>query len=253
MRILTIMDYSPQDANAILMCRVWLERIIACGRRDVEVLVLYNENRPNFVDAYRERIDIAIEQRPRLKKLGPHADYFLTFKLPAIANTPAPFIYIDADAYPLVSLEPLWSIRNDKPWIATIAQRVQSNPDTLGAPFVSAGVQIVSDSSFYSFDRIHEAFKADGYRLRYPGLDQAALTVFAQANGYDYTHPGFGTEWNSYAGISELKLEDGVWRGTTRGLAQNHPVYIHHYWCEKPWVTGCPMHQYFIEHLARLS
>jgi hypothetical protein len=77
-----------------------------------------------------------------------------------------------------------------------------------------------------------------------PGTDQAVLYRYFRSIGYDYTHPEIGPEWNSCAGVTEVRREGERWTARTRGLARDHDVKLIHYWSQfKPWAIDCPIYE----------
>jgi hypothetical protein len=173
----------------------------------------------------------------------PHATHNVFFKLFQLSRLDEPAIYLDADAVVLSSLEPLWALRLEKPWIG-INHQLNIPGHTGARPFLNSGVQVIGEPSFYDYDRILACARAHAFTFDVPGSDQACLWTYFRDIGYDYTHPAAGAEWNACAGFVDLTPEqDGRWRGQVRGLTPVHEVFVNHYWRRfKPWLIDCPIY-----------
>ena len=147
----------------------------------------------------------------------------------------------------------LWKRRNDKPWVGIDHQWVPGDPRTHRAPFLNSGVQLVGDPDFYDLRTIlavqnavaplrDSARYSKGEMFACPGADQALLYRYFRAIDYDYTHPQIGAEWNSCAGVTEVRRVNDRWKARTLGLPENFEVELIHYWSQyKPWAIGCPI------------
>ena len=248
LKLVTIMNYSP-DARYGRMCRLFLDSAIAGGAQDITIL--YEDQRPSVTEEQRRRADIEVRRCPSHDVGHPH--FNLRFKLANLAELEHPFLFLDADTYVLGDLNELWNRRHAKPWIGIDHQWVPGDPRTHRAPFLNSGVQLVSDPSFYDFESIlaaqnavaplseAERFTKDEM-FACPGADQAVLFRYFRTIGYDYTHPEIGPEWNSCAGVTGIRREEGRWKARTVGLPENYEVKLIHYWSQyKPWAIGCPI------------
>jgi hypothetical protein len=106
-------------------------------------------------------------------------------------------------------------------------------------------VQLVGDPDFYSYDRILACARARAFTFNVPGTDQACLWTYFKSIGYDYAHPGVGSEWNACAGyVAVSRGADGRWLARVHGLEPVHDVRVSHYWGPfKPWRIGCPIYE----------
>jgi hypothetical protein len=233
------------------MAYAFLDSVIAHGGR--RITLLYDDYPPFVAPEHSKAADINVVQGQRFDVGHPH--FNLRFKLPNLASLTFPFLYLDADIVVLSDLNYLWQRRHAKPYVAIDHQRIPSDPRTHRPPFLNAGLQLVSDPSFYDLDAIlaaqndvvplnkfREVRKADMFTG--PGHDQAVLHRYFTSIGYDYTHAEIGPGWNSCAGITDVRNGDGVWKARTLTLADNHAVHIIHYWDQfKPWLINCPIYQ----------
>jgi lipopolysaccharide biosynthesis glycosyltransferase len=233
------------------MAYAFLDSVIAHGGK--RITLLYEDDPPVVAPEHHRAAAIDVVKGKRFDVGHPH--FNLRFKLPNLASLTFPFLYLDADMYVLSDLDYLWERRHAKPWIAVNHQWIPSHPRTHRPPFLNSGLQLVSDPNFYNLDDIlaaqnavvplsnHEKVHKD-VMFSSPGHDQAVLQRYFTTIGYDYTHPEIGPGWNSCAGITDLRRDDGTWKAHTRTLAENHDVHIIHYWKDyKPWVIDCPMYR----------
>lgn len=248
LKLVTIMNYPPDERYG-RMCRLFLDSAIAGGAGSITIL--YENHRPVVTEEQWRRADIEIRQCPSRDVGHPH--FNLRFKLANLAELEHPFLFLDADTYVLGDLNELWNRRHAKPWIGIDHQWVPGDPRTHRAPFLNSGVQLVSDPSFYDFESIlaaqnavaplseAERFTKDEM-FACPGADQAVLFRYFRTIGYDYTHPEIGPEWNSCAGVTGIRREEGRWKARTVGLPENYEVKLIHYWSQyKPWAIDSPI------------
>jgi hypothetical protein len=250
LKVVSIMNYPP-ERRFLRMGYAFLDSVIAHGAQSITLL--YDEHKPVVAPEHRRAADIELVQGPSYDVGHPH--FNLRFKLPNLAKLPYPFLYLDADTLVLSDLNYLWERRGSKPWIGINHQVVPSDARTHRPPFLNSGLQLVSEPAFYDLDAILAAQNAVMPLSRHrevpksamfpcPGQDQAVLFRYFQSIGYDYTHPEIGPEWNSCAGVTEVRNEGGRWKARTRGLARDYDVQIIHYWSQfKPWEFGCPIYE----------
>jgi hypothetical protein len=248
LKVVSIMDY-PREPHLARMCYAFLDSVIANGAESVTLL--FETHEPIIAPEHRRAADIEVVRGRSVDVRHPH--FNLRFKLPNLAALTYPFLYIDADTFVLDDLTPLWDRRRDKPWIGVNHQWVPSDARTHRDPFLNSGVQLVGDPDFYDLDAILSAQNAVVPLTRHaevpkremfatPGQDQAVLFRYFRSIEYDYTHPAVGPEWNSCAGVTDIRREGDHWCGHTRGLNPDHDVRIVHYWSQfKPWAIDCPV------------
>jgi hypothetical protein len=233
------------------MCYAFLDSVIAHGGTDITLL--YEEHRPVLAPEHRRAANIEL-RKARSHDVG-HPHFNLRFKLPNLASLPFPYLYLDADMIVLRDLNYLWQRRQARPWIGIDHQVIPFDRRTHRAPFLNSGLQLVSEPDFYDLGAILAAQNAVMPLSRYgeieprdlfacPGRDQAVLFRYFRTIGYDYTHPEIGWEWNSCAGVTDVRFEGGAWQARTHSLAENRAVSILHYWSQfKPWAIACPIYQ----------
>ena len=250
LKIVTIMNYPPEPRLG-RMCRLFLDSVLAAGAESVTIL--YEDHPPAVSPDHRRAADIEV-RKCHSRDVG-HPHFNLRFKLSNLAALDHPFLFLDADTYVLGDLREPWSRRHAKPWIGIDHQWVPSNSRTHRPPFLNSGVQLVSDPDFYDLDAIlavqnAAAPLAEHARIRKddlfacPGADQAVLFRYFREIGYDYTHPEVGPEWNSCAGVTEVRRDEGKWKARTAGLGEDYDVKLIHYWSQfKPWAIRCPIHE----------
>ena len=248
LKLVTIMNYPP-DPRTGRMCDTFLHTAIANGAKSVTIL--YENHAPEIAPEHRRAADIEVVRAKSFDVGHPH--FNLRFKLPNLAALDYPFLFLDADMAVLSDLNYLWERRHDKPWVGVDHQWVPQDPRTHRPPFLNSGLQLVGDPSFYDLGAILAVQNAAAPLARAaeftkeqmfacPGADQAVLFRYFRTTGYDYTHPQIGPEWNSCAGVTEVRREGGRWVGHTRGLGHDYPVHVVHYWSQfKPWAVGCPI------------
>jgi hypothetical protein len=251
-KLVTIMNY-PAEPRYRQMCYAFLDSAIRHNAKSVTIL--YEDRRPEIAAEHRRSADIEIRQAHSIDVGHPH--FNLRFKLPNLAQLPFPFLFIDADSAIFGDLHYLWQRRHDKPWIGIDHQFVPGDARTHRSPFLNSGVQLVSDPAFYDLDAILAAqnavvplsLHADYAKLAMfpcPGNDQAVLFRYFQSIGYNYTHPEIGPEWNSCAGVTDIRHTDGAWRAFSHSQTPNYQVHLVHYWSQfKPWAIECPFYASF--------
>jgi hypothetical protein len=259
-KVVTIMNYPP-DPRYRRMCYAFLDSVIARGA--ASVTILYEDLPPAVAPEHRRAADVEVV-RCRSHDVG-HPHFNLRFKFPNLAALDFPFLYLDADTVVLGDLNDLWARRHAKPWIGIDHQWVPSDPRTHRPPFLNSGVQLVSDPAFYDLGAILAVQNAavplgraaeftKDQMFACPGSDQAVLFRYFRATGYDYTHTEVGPEWNSCAGVTEVRWESGAWKARTRGLAADYEVHLVHYWSQfKPWAIGCPIYTSYAARDERLA
>jgi len=252
LKVVSIVDY-PHEPHFERMWRAFLDSVIRNGAESVTLL--YETHEPKVSPELRRTADIEVI-RGRSFDVG-HPHFNLRFKLGNLADLDYPFLFIDADTFVLDSLVPLWALRHSKPWIGADHQWVPSDERTHREPFLNSGVQLVGDPDFYDLAAILAAQNAvvplslhatvpKRQMFATPGQDQAVLFRYFRSIGYDYTHPLAGPEWNSCAGVTEIRREAARWRGRTTGLNPNYDVRVVHYWSQfKPWAIDCPVYAWY--------
>ncbi len=226
LNVVSVMNYPPEPRYR-RMCHIFLDTVIAHGAKSITLL--WEDHRPVIATAHRRAVDIEVRQE-RSHDVG-HPHFNLRFKLANLAALTFPFLYLDADMVVLSDLNYLWQRRGAKPWIGIDHQVVPSDVRTHRSPFLNAGLQLVSDPSFYDLRAMLDVQNAVVPLNRHeeidknqmfpcPGRDQAVLYRYFRAIGYDYTHPEIGPEWNSCRGVTEVYHDGGAWKARARGTRE---------------------------------
>jgi hypothetical protein len=250
-RVVTIMNYPPEDRNAARMGYAFLDSVVRAGASSVTILT--EDHPPAVAPEHRAAADIEVVRGKSIDVGYPH--FNLRFKLPNLAAQREPFLFLDADTYILGDLRTIWPRRLEKPWIGVDHQWVPADGRTHRAAFLNSGVQLVGDPAFYNLDAILAVQNAaaplrdaDPTPGEHPGTflccgrDQAVLFRYFVTTGYDYTHPAVGPAWNSCAGLSTVRRDGDRWIARTHGQLRDHDVMVRHYWDQfKPWRIGCPI------------
>jgi hypothetical protein len=180
---------------------------------------------------------------------GTHSEgYNLTYKLYVICNLDFPFIFMDADAIMVDSIQEIEPLFHEKPAIF-----IDHEPDIEGhtvgfPPFINSGVFMVNDPSklLINWDKLlGHAFKC-GFNCRFkengayiPGTDQSVLKSYFDSIGYQYRHEKFGVHYNTCAERVRAFKGPLGWRAVNH---EGDPVKIIHYWGPfKPWAVDCPI------------
>jgi hypothetical protein len=254
LKLVSIMNYPPEP-RLRQMCYAFLDTALAHGAQSVTLL--YEDHKPVIAPEHRRAADIEL-RRCRSHDVG-HPHFNLRFKLPNLAALNFPFLYLDADTAVLGDLNFLWERRYLKPWVGVDHQWVPCDARTHRSPFLNSGMQLVSDPAFYDLSAIlavqnavvplsRHAEVAKALMFPCPGQDQAVLFRYFRSIGYDYRHPEIGPAWNSCAGVTEVRCEADRWTARTRGLAEDHDVYVLHYWSQfKPWAIDCPLYRSYAQ------
>lgn len=109
------------------------------------------------------------------------------------------FIYLDADALPIASLDQWWQVVSEKPYIA-IDERLEGKERLF-----NAGVHSYSSSTgFVTYRKLRDQYRRDGNRIRIQAGEQGIVNALFRRLNYDYVHPKIGFEYNSLAKYSRV-------------------------------------------------
>jgi hypothetical protein len=251
MNIVTIMNYAGSD-NHVNMCNMFVDQVIKHNPGCV-LSILYRDNVDGRVrDFCKPHNNIQFIKRPDSRESW-NVHHNIKFKLYNLSMIREPFIYLDCDIACMSSLQHLWSIKDDKPFIGVNHQNIPGHVDKFNFKFLNSGVQIVGDPEWYEFDNFQNIARKINGRMRPPGWDQANIFEYCASIDYDYTHPLVGYGWNSCAQYGVMvRGDDDIWRCSYNGPgysgeATEYPVYLNHYWWDfKPWNINCPLYSDFI-------
>jgi len=240
MIITTVMNYPDQDALN-RMCKGWI-KYTKQNFPDNDVVIITKGLSPSVSEYAKENgVDVSIGSPTNEFRFpgNAKAEHNVCFKLFNLCMLKEAFIFIDADAYAIVSGQPLIDAAGDQGFIAVNHQLIRGHTDHLTEPILNSGVIAVSDFKLFRW----ENFKSILYRdrsFKYPGTDQSLINSYFKGIGYDYTHKEIGFGWNSWA--ANTRWENGA--PFCRGLDIEHPVYVNHYWYDaKPWSINCPLYK----------
>jgi hypothetical protein len=246
MNILTVFNY-PDEEEYNIMCCAWImqirkyttNKIIILTQNEIREKINLFISKMNYQDIEFRKLNstnqIDFRSHPDFKK----ASHNVNFKLFNLCKIKEPYIFIDADAFLLNSIEPLIKAGETKPLIAVNHQIIPGETDHLKEPVLNSGVMVVSDPNFMVWENFLKIlFRDQGFR--WPGTDQSLINSFCKESNYDYTHKDIGHGWNSWAKYTVF--EEG--EAFCRGLLEEHRVFINHYWNKsKPWKVDCPIYK----------
>jgi|GEM_PF-1813477 len=245
MKLVTIFNY-PDRLNYNVMCIAWIQQAVKhCAGLPIEILKQAGELPPSVSDEAAKHQNITVVSRQKLANrfvfggLNDKAQHNIFFKLYNLSLYDEPFVFVDADAFILASIQPLLDAAKSKPLIAVNHQNIPGHTSHLPDKFINTGVMAVSDPEIFQFDNFIQQLMEDK-KLSFPGTDQSILNSYIRKIGYNPIHPDIGFEWNSCAGYTVFS-NDGTARSA--GLDVEHNVYINHYWdTYKPWNIDCPIY-----------
>lgn len=249
MNIITIMNYTGDDKH-VNMCNMFVDQVIK-HNPDCVLTILYNDNIHTCVREFCDQhTNIQFVKRPNAKDTW-NNHHNITFKLYNLSKIKEPFIFLDCDIACMSSLQHLWDLKDEQPFIGVNHQNIPAHVDRFNFKFLNSGVQVVGDPDWYQFDNFRNIANKRGGRMRPPGWDQAHIFEYCDDIKYDYTHEQVGYGWNSCARYGVMK-NDGDWTCEYVGPAYpgesgRYKVHLNHYWDEyKPWNIDCPLYNSFI-------
>lgn len=210
MHLITIMDYN--DHNSLVMCKSW---IYLAKRYNPKATITIFYRQPiseirQFSSRYRDISFIKLHFPRDLNQfIHGHThhpvqelQFALWKQLEKLRITK--FIYVDADAFILSSLNDWWRIINDQPFIAVSETR---RPQ--GELRLNAGVHSYSDEAgFVTYDKLVEQYHIDGNRILVEAGTQGLIDAYFRRINYTYTHPAIGHEYNAFAKYCQVKRAD---------------------------------------------
>lgn len=219
MHILTIMDYA--DTNSVAMCKSWI--IFAKRFNPHTQITIFSTREISEIRAFASRFPsinfrrLAIPTRARHLTGGkthhPAQELQLSLWLETAKLGIYRYLYVDADALILGSLQNWWKHIDDKPYIGIAECKL---PD--GGLQCNAGVYSYSSpNGFITFDKLFNQYIRDNRNIRYYSGQQGLLNAYFQHIQYDFTHPNIGHEYNSIARFCKvIRLDENnieVWSG----------------------------------------
>lgn len=206
MHIISLMDYT--DRRSIIMCCAWIE-LATRYNSGAKITIFHTKPIP--------RIQAFAGARPKVR--------FVQFSIPQATTrltggfTHRPvqdlqlglwhqlsrlhiykFIYVDADAFIIDSLDDWWSIIGEKPLIG-IPERILSE----GGVLLNAGVFSYADKNgFITFQKLLDQYNRDGEKIIFQAGQQGLLNAYLRRIRYDFRHPRIGHEYNVLAKYSRI-------------------------------------------------
>lgn len=198
MHIVTVMDYD--DPNGVAMCKAWFYFMFRYNP-DAEVTVFYGDRAGKIVDFAKRLSGVQLVQLdldgiyPYYEMRGrttPSQDLMLAFWKHVEICDIGDFIMVEADAWTLGSLDMLWNVRKDKPYIAVYEKELG------GKPAINTGVYSYSSDGFLSYTKLVHQYMRDG-EIKYALGDQWLTNAYFRRIGYDASHWAIGYEHNCWA------------------------------------------------------
>jgi hypothetical protein len=237
MNLITIFNYPKDNVNYTKMCELWLYFAFKYkGTLNVKIFTEngVNESIKSMIDHYGFEL-LKLERTP-ISWSDPKFKHNIGFKLFNLCKETEPFVFIDADAYILKSLDTLVRTSNNQRMVMIDHETVPGHTTHIPYKFLNSGVQVCNDPTILIYDEIIKE------KIIAPGSDQSLLYSYFKTINYDYKNPNIGFEWNSFAKYVNIEYKDNEWVGVSSGLDYVHPVYINHYWYDaKPWQINCPI------------
>lgn len=270
MNIVTIMNYDWKNKKNIELCSIWIKQA-KIWLTKFDTVFIYAQNAIdksliNLINSSPNTCSFRVVIRPKLVtetniKFGvdhilPLSNHNFLFKLYATTNISFPYLFLDADAIivnSLQDLEEIFETTINSVFFIDHENNIPSETDFL-PPFINSGVFIMNDPEHYIYNwrQIFEFAYMKNFVCRFnnsitiiPGTDQAVLKSYFDYIGYDYHHKKFNIEYNTYSAMINkwFRDKDGRWQNTLK----NHPSQICkiiHYWGKyKPWTRDCPLVQ----------
>jgi len=201
MHIITIMNY--KERSALIMCKAWIYFAKRFNPK-ATISIFYHDDISQirqFASYYLNISFVKIRFPKGLSALSrghthhPAQDLRLALWKQLELLQITKFIYIDADAFILGSLNNWWNIIDLKPYIAIPECRMPS-----GRLRLNAGVHSYCDQSgFITYDKLINQYKRDGNRILVEAGEQGLIYSYFRRINYTYTHPTIDYAYNSIA------------------------------------------------------
>lgn len=247
MDLITIFNYPKDNQNYTDMCRIWLQ----CANEfkgSLNVRIFTQDGVNESVEELIKKYGFSLEKLSGIKvnngnsAMANKMNHNIGFKLYNLCKQTEPFVFVDADAFILESMDTLVRLSAGKPFVGVNHEKVPNHTAHIPQRFLNSGVQVVNDPSILDFSKITQM------KIVMPGTDQSLLFSYFKFIGYDYTTPGVGFGWNAYAHYVDIINQDGKWIAKSK-LENGHDVHINHYWNpeSKPWNIDCPIYKKYLK------
>lgn len=212
MHLVTLMDYS--DRESLVLCKAWIAlakrhhenaSITIFSQRDISSIRSFARR---YTNVYFETLPISSE----IRKIRngcihlPTQDLQLALWDRTRVLGIHKYIYLDADALIVGTLDDWWNIIDDKPYIA-IPELLQEKE----VPLLNAGVYSYSSrSNFITTKKLISQYYRDGSTVKIQAGQQGLINSYFQYIHYDFTHQSIGHEYNVLAKYSDIRqVSDG--------------------------------------------
>lgn len=248
MDLITIFNYPKDSEQYTKMCEIWLHCANQFkGKLSVRIFTKggVNETIENLIKEFGFSLETytGLTVTSGASPIGKKTNHNVGFKLFNLCKQTTPFVFVDADAFILESMDTLVRLSGGQPFVGVNHEKIPLHTEHITTPFLNSGVQVVNDPSILKFEEITKM------RMVMPGTDQSLLFSYFKHINYDYTNPNIGHGWNSFAQYVKVTNENGEWKATSSGLGEDHTVYINHYWNPeaKPWAINCPIYNKYLK------
>lgn len=207
MHILTIMNY--RKMNYILMCKMWIY-LAKRFNPHASITILHSFDIPDIQEYAKKRFSNIQFQRLNISKIPTQRDMRgfthqgQEYKLAVWKYTQykhiSKYIFVDADALILSSLNQWWSAIDRQPYIA-VTERMFHD-----VPIINTGVYGYNTKShFITYSKLLQQYQRDNNRIRLPVGDQGLINAYFHQIHYDATNRAIGHEYNSFAKFCKVK------------------------------------------------
>lgn len=257
MKIATIME-NIVDENMLNMCKIWLHQVKLSNPS--EIIVLYNKNYPQFLDAEPLVKLVRCEYDKNIQKL-PLSDekrkniihFYISFKLYNLYKIKPPFIFLDVDAIPVHDLNELWNLKTNKPLVGCGHQGfkfLKNHFKNHGfgentREFFNSGVMLVKDLSFMKYGVLKEIYEDYIKDEKFHNViaDDTLMNIFFKKNKYNFLEKDIHNGWNcfpkSIIKINEISERIQIIAKDEDGIFEDAKI-IHYYGpSNKPWQINC--------------
>lgn len=210
MHIITVMDYT--DTRSTIMCKAWIHfakrfnphaRITVFHTKHIDEIRSFASGYPSV--HFRT---LSIPRRVRGLSGGFTHHPVQELQMGIWAQTQQlgihRYIYTDADALIVGSLDQWWKHIDDKPYIGIYERRLAD-----GTILLNAGVYSYSDTKgFVTVEKLLEQYRRDNKTIRFPAGQQGLLTSYFQHIRYHAASPIIGHEYNTIARYCSVRQAD---------------------------------------------
>jgi len=238
MNLITFFNY-PDEDKYFYMFKIWLMQSIKCKNKtkNIKKIIIITEKLSDRILLFLKNINLSFitiiygSYYPNIKKnMGEKWMHNVYFKFYNLSLQKEPYIFIDADAFIMTDLNNIINIYDSKPFICVNHQTIKGHTAQFPFKFLNTGFTIVSDPSFFNFEKIINT----PIKFSCPGTDQMLVFNYCKTINYDYTHPEVHWGYNSCSAFKKI-LNDGSI--ISDGIPEKHEIFVLHYWHHyKPWI-----------------